>query len=37
MSPNDPLLKMDPFTSKMWHNEFDPHSLPALPLAELKS
>lgn len=27
---------IDPFTSKMWHHTFNPHSVASIPLADLK-
>ncbi len=28
---------MNPYESKMWHHKFDPHQVPAVPLADLKT
>lgn len=33
---NDPLKSIDPFQSQMWHHGFDPHTVPAIPLGDLK-
>jgi hypothetical protein len=31
-----PEAMSDPFTTQMWHYKFDPHSVPDVPLGELK-
>ena len=36
LDQNDPILRIDPLKSKMWHNKFEVHQVPPIPMADLK-